>query len=242
MNKIYIQRDGLQIVSVELQITDLLNYHSLDLMAVLLILLSTLFDWLIGTGQPLLHRALWLDRLFLALVTDLPGLLLAVFRIAVLLSFLGASLHLKFADFLRLEVTVLFFHREWEDIGELLTIPMHIGLAYFHLNLSRDVVAILLRFPCADNLIPSIPIRLRGLLAPTVELDSVSAGDIIYDLLLHVAIRRLDITALIIILGGGVYLVCGVTDAILTREASVPGMFPQEFRSGWLPQDCKPIH
>merc|ERR1719167_532193 len=221
MNKKYIQRDGLQIVTVELQITDLLNYHSLDLMAVLLILLSTLFDWLISTGQSLLHRALWLDRLFLALVTDLPGLLLAVFRIAILLSFLGASLHLKFADFLRLEMTVLFFHREWEDIGELLTIPMHIGLTYFHLNLSRDVIAIFFGFPCADNLLLSVSIRLRSLLAPTVELDSVGAGDIIYDLLLHVAIRRLDITALIIILGGGVYLVCGVTDAILTREASL---------------------
>merc|ERR1719167_1925906 len=221
MNKIYIQRDGLQIVTVELQITDLLNYHSLGFVAVLLILLRALFNWLIGTGQSLLHRALWLNRLFLALVTDLPGLLLAVFGVAILLSFLGASLHLKFADFLRLEVTVLFLHREWEDIGELLTIPMHVGLTYFHLNLSRDVVAILLRFPCADNLLLSIPIRLRGLLAPTVELDSVSAGDIIYDLLLHVAIRRLNITALIIILGGGVYLVCGVTDAILTREASL---------------------
>merc|ERR1719300_1681480 len=98
---------------------------------------------------------------------------------------------------------------------------MHIGLTYFHLNLSRDVVAILLRFPCADNLLLSISIRLRGLLAPTVELHSVSAGDIVYDLLLHVAIRRLDITALIVILRGGVYLVCGVTDAILAREASL---------------------
>merc|ERR1719167_26139 len=221
MNKIYIQRDGLQIVTVELQITDLLNYHSLDLMAVLLILLSTLFDWLISTGQSLLHGALWLDRLLLALVTDFSGLLLAIFGVAVLLSFLGPSLHLKFADFLRLEMTVLFFHRKWEDIREFLTIPMHVGLTYFHLNLSRDVIAILLGFPCADNLLLSIPIRLRGLLAPTVELDSVGAGDIIYDLLLHVAIRRLDITALIVILRGGVYLVCGVTDAILTREASL---------------------
>merc|ERR1719167_1850904 len=221
MNKKYIQRDGLQIVTVKLQITDLLNNHFLDLMAVLLILLSTLFDWLISTSQSLLHGALWLDRLLLALVTDFSGLLLAIFGVAVLLSFLGASLHLEFADFLRLEMTVLFFHRKWEDIREFLTIPMHIGLTYFDLNLSRDVIAILLGFPCADNLLLSVSIRLRGLLAPTVELDSVGAGDIIYDLLLHVAIRRLDITALIVILRGGVYLVCGVTDAILTREASL---------------------
>jgi len=211
----------LQVGNVKLHITDLFNYHSLDLVAVLLILFSTLFNWLVCTGQSLLHHALWLDRLLLALVTDLSRLLLAVLRVAVLLSFLGTSLHLKFAYFLWLEVAILFFHREGEEVGELLAIPMNISLAYFHLNLSGNVVAVLLWFPCADNLLLSISIILCGLLAPTVELNSVGAGDIIDDLLLHVAVRSLDITALVIVLRGGVYLVRGVTDAILAREASL---------------------
>jgi len=211
----------LQIGSVEFHIADFLNYHFLYLVAVLLILFRTFFNRLICTGQSFLHRALWLDGLLLALVTDLSWLLLAVLRVTVLLGLLGTSLHLKLADFFWLEMTVLFFHGEGEDIRELLAIPMNISLAYFHLDLSRNVVAILLGFPCADNLLLSIPIRLRGLLAPTVELDSVGAGYIIYDFLLHVTVGRLDITALIIILRGGVYLVCGVTDAILAREASL---------------------
>jgi len=214
-------KSKLQIGSVEFHIADLLNYHSLDLVAVLLILFRTLFDGLICAGQSLLHHALWLNGLLLALVTYLPGLLLAVLRVAILLCFLRASLHFKFADFLRLEMAVLFFHREGEDVRELLAIPVNIGLANFHLDLSGNVVAILLWFPCADNFLLSISIRLGGLLAPTVELHCVSAGDIIDNLFLHVAVRRFDIAALVIVLGGGVYLVGSVTDAILACEASL---------------------
>merc|ERR1711942_459389 len=112
-------------------------------------------------------------------------------------------------------MAVLFFYGEGEDIKELLAIPMNVSLAYFHLDLSRNVVAILLGFPCADNLLLSIPIILRGLLAPTVELHCVGAGYIVYNLFLHVTVRRLDIAALIIVLGSGVYFVGSVTDTIL---------------------------
>merc|ERR1711942_628973 len=100
-------------------------------------------------------------------------------------------------------MAVLFFYREGEDIRELLAIPMNVSLAYFHLDLSRNVVAILLGFPCADNFLLSITIILRGLLAPTVELHCVGAGYIVDNFLLHVTVRRLNITALVIVLGGG---------------------------------------
>merc|ERR1719334_3001308 len=211
----------LQIGGVELHIADLLNYHSLDLVAVLFIFFRTLFNWLISTGQSLLHGALRLNRLLLALVTNLSGLFLAVFRVAVLLGFLGASLHLKLAYFLWLEVTVLFFHGEGKNIRKLLAVPVDVSLAYLNLDLSGNVVAILLGFPSADNLLLSITIILRGLLTPTVELHCVGAGYIVNDLLLRVAVRRLNITALVIILGGGIYLVGCVTDPILAREASL---------------------
>merc|ERR1719167_795086 len=171
--------------------------------------------------MPFLHRALWLYRHLFALVTDLSWLLLAVLRVTVLLCLLGTSFHFKLAYLLWLEVTVLFFHREGEGVGKLLTIPVNIGLAYFHLDLSGYVIAILLWFPCADNLFLSISIRLRGLLASTVELDSIGAGYIVNDLLLHVAVWRLDITALVIVLGGGVNLVSSVTDTIFASEASL---------------------
>merc|ERR1719334_240629 len=211
----------LQIGGVELHIADLLNYHSLDLVAVLFIFFRTLFDWLISTRQSLLHGALWLDGLLLALVTNLSGLFLAVFRVAVLLRFLGASLHLKLAYFLWLEVAVLFFHGEGKDIRKLLAVPVDVSLAHLNLDLSGNVVAILLWFPCADNLLLSITIILRGLLAPTVELHCVSASYIVNDLLLHVTVRRLDIAALIIVLGGGVYFVGSVADTIFSCETSL---------------------
>ena len=62
---------------------------------------------------------------------------------------------------------------------------------------------------------------MHGLLAFTVEFNRVCAGDIIDDLLLHVAVGRLHITALVIVFGGGVYLVGSVTDAIFASEASL---------------------
>merc|ERR1719167_1354806 len=171
--------------------------------------------------MPFLHHALRLYRLLFALVADLSWLLLAVLRVTVFLCFLGTSLHFKLAYLLWLEVTVLFFDRKGEDIREFLTIPVYVGLAYFHLDLSGNVIAVLLRFPCADNLFLSISVGLCGLLASTVKLDSVSAGDVVDDLLLHEAVWRLDITALVIIFSGGVYLVGSVTDAIFASEASL---------------------
>merc|ERR1712096_581215 len=95
-------------------------------------------------GEPLLHVTQRLNGLLLTLVADLPGLLLAVPGVAVLLSFLGTSLHLQLADFLGLEVAILLFDWEGEDVGELLTVPVDIGLAHLNLDLSGNVVAILL--------------------------------------------------------------------------------------------------
>ena len=54
---------------------------------------------LVSVDHPLLLVAQWLD---VALVADLSGLLLAVLDVAVLLGFLGTSLHLELVDFLRL--------------------------------------------------------------------------------------------------------------------------------------------
>ena len=63
---------------------------------------------LVSADQSLLGVARWLDAfLLLALVPYLFGLFLAVLDVAVLLIFLGASLHLKFADLLLLEMAVL---------------------------------------------------------------------------------------------------------------------------------------
>ena len=117
---------------------------------------------LVGAYQPLLGVAQWLGAFLLALVADLPGLLLAVLGVAVLLGFLWTILNFKLADFLRLEMTVLLLYREGGDIGELFTIPVNISLASFHLdlnkeqlihediedtNLTGDVVAALSRLP-----------------------------------------------------------------------------------------------
>ena len=128
----------LQVASIKLHVTNFLKHDLLHLMAILLVLLLAGLLWLVGTNQPLLFLAHRLDGLLLALVTNLPGLLLAVLGVAVLLGFLGTSLHFKLADLLRLEMTVLFLYREGEDIGELFTIPVHISLASFHLNLNMN--------------------------------------------------------------------------------------------------------
>ena len=71
-------------------------------------------------NHPLLSVAQWLDVI---LVADHSGLLLAVLDVAVLLSFLGASLHLELTDLLRLEVAILLLDWKGGDIGELLPIP-----------------------------------------------------------------------------------------------------------------------
>merc|ERR1719184_320332 len=105
-----------QVRCVELHITNLLKHYLFHLVAVLLRLVPALLLWHVGALKTLLHVAHRLESLLLTLVTDLPGLLLAVLGVAVLLGLLGASLHLKLADLLRLEVAVLFLNREGEDI------------------------------------------------------------------------------------------------------------------------------
>merc|ERR1719186_500147 len=114
-------------------------------------------------GEPLLHVAQRLDGLLLTLIADLPGLLLTVLGVAVLLGFLGTSLHRQLADLLGLEVTILLLDWEGEDVGELLAVPVDIGLAHLNLNLSRNVVAILLVSSRTDDLFLAIAIVLGRL-------------------------------------------------------------------------------
>merc|ERR1719233_1644861 len=210
----------LQIRCIELHIANLFKHHLLHLMAVLLLLVpALLLTWHVETLKTLLHVAHRLESLLLALVTDLPGLLLAILGVAVLLGLLGASLHLKFADLLGLEVTVLFLHGEGEDIGELLAVPVHISLAHFHLDFSGDVVAIMLGYLLTHDTLGPIAIVLSALVPLTVELETIGTSHVIDDLLLHVTIRSLKVRALVVILGGHVNLVGGVANPVLAREA-----------------------
>merc|ERR1719504_221003 len=196
MLKIYfLHKNFLQVLGVELHVANLLNHHLLHLVAVLLGLLPAALHRRVAADQPLLQVTDRLDGLLLALVTDLPGLLFTVLGVAVLFGLLGASLLLQLADLLGLEVTILLLHREGEDIGELLAISVDISLAHLYLDLSRDVVAILLRGPRADNLLLPIAVVLGGHLPLAVELHSVSAGHIVDNLLLHVAVRCLHVEA-----------------------------------------------
>merc|ERR1712201_35893 len=137
----------LKIPSIKLHVAHFLKNDLLNLVTVLLVLVPAGLLRLVGADQSLLFLTNRLDSLLLALVTDLPGLLLAVLGVAVLLSFLWTSLHFKLADFLRLEMTVLLLNREGEDIGELFTIPVDVSLASFNLNLAGNVVAALCRLP-----------------------------------------------------------------------------------------------
>merc|ERR1711942_612159 len=190
-------------------------------MAILLVLVPAGLYRLIGADQPFLGIAQGLDALLLALVADLPGLFLTVLGVAVLLSLLGASLHLQLADFLRLEVAVLLLNREGEDVGELLAVPVHVSLANLDLDLSWDVVTILSRFPAADHTLWSIAIILGRLVPLAIEFYGVGAGNVIDDLFLHVAIRSLNVSALVIVLSSRVDLVSGVAHPVLASEASL---------------------
>ena len=69
------------------------------------------------------------------------------------------------------------------------------------------------------NLLLSIAVVLSGLDTPAVKLNSVGAGDIIDGFLFHIAVGCFNITALVVILSGGVNLVGGVTDSVLASEA-----------------------
>merc|ERR1719504_335332 len=220
MLKIYfLHKNFLQVLGVKLHVANLLNHDLLHLVAVLLGLLPAALHGLVLADQALLDVTERVDRLLLALVTDLPGLLLAVLGVAVLLGLLRASLLLQLADLLGLEVAVLFLHWEGEDVGELLTISVDICLAHFNLDLSGDVVAILLWCPRTDNLLLAITIILGALLPLAVELHGVGAGHVVDHLLLHEAVRGLHVAALVVILGGGVYLEGGVTHPVLPSEA-----------------------
>merc|ERR1719504_461553 len=210
---------NLQVLGVKLHVANLLDHHLLHLVAVLLGLLPAALHRRVVADQPLLQVTDRLDGLLLALVTDFPGLLLAVLGVAVLLGLLRASLLLQLTDLLGLEVAVLLLHREGEDIGELLTISVDIRLAYLNLDLSGNVVAILLGCPRTDNLLLAITIILGALLPLAVELHSVGAGHVVDHLLLHEAVRSLHVAALIVILSGGVYLVGGITHTVLPSEA-----------------------
>merc|ERR1719425_125476 len=210
---------NLQISRVELHVTDLLELDLLDLVAVLLVLVPACLLWFVGADQSFLLLTNRLDGLLLALVADLPGLLLAVLGVAVLLSLLRASLHFKLADFLGLEMAVLLLYREGEDVGEFLAISVDISLANLYLDLAWDIVTALCRLSCTDNSLGSIAIVLGALVPLAVELNGVCAGDVVDYLFLHVAVGGLDICALVIILGSHVNLVGGVAHSVLPCEA-----------------------
>merc|ERR1712055_1179313 len=188
-------------------------------MAILLVHVIAGLHRLVGADQPLLGVAQGLDCLLLALVTDLPGLLLAVLGIAVFLGLLRASFHLKLAYLLGLKVAVLLLDWEGEDVGELLAVPVHVSLADLHLDLSRDVIAALCWLPIAHNTLRAITIILGTLIPLAVEFYGVSTGYIVYNLLLHVAIGRLHVGTLVVVLCGHIDLVCSVTYPVLASEA-----------------------
>merc|ERR1719481_2532721 len=212
---------NLQIWSVELHIAFFNQLNPFHLVTVLLVLVSALFLGRIHTLQPLLHLAYRPERLLLALVADLPRLLLTVLGIAVLLSFLGTSLHLELADFLWFEMAVLLFDREGEDVGELLAVPVHVSFAHFHLNLSWDVVAVLGRFSRADNALRTIAIILRALVPLTIKFDRIRTSYVVDYLFFHEAVGCLDICTLVIVLGSHVYLVGSVANSVLASKASL---------------------
>merc|ERR1719209_184802 len=218
LKKIFCRFYILQISRIELHIADFLELDLLDLVAVLLVLVPACLHWFVGTDQPFLLFEHGLDGFLLTLVTDLPGLLLAVLGVAVLLRLLWASLHFQLTDFLRLEMAVLLLDREGEDVGEFLAIPVEISLAYLDLDLTGNVVAALCRLPCTDNSLGSITIVLCALIPLAVELHGVSAGHVIDNLLLHVAVGCLHVRTLVVILGGHVDLVGGVAHSVLPRE------------------------
>merc|ERR1719186_1196714 len=210
---------NLQISRIKLHVTDLLELDLLNLVAVLLVLVPACLLWFVATDQSFLFLAHRLDGLLLALVTDLPGLLLAVLGVAVLLGLLWSSLHFKLADFLRLEMTVLLLYREGENVGEFLAIPVDISLANLDLDLTGYVVTALCRLPRTDHSFRSVAIILGPFVPLAVELNRVCAGHIVDDLFLHIAVGGLDISALVVVLGGHVDLVGCIANSVLSSEA-----------------------
>merc|ERR1719312_1508848 len=213
--------EKLQISRIKLHITDLLENNLLHLVTILLVDVSAGLNRLVRADQPLLGVTQRLDAFLLALVTDLSGLLLAILGVAVLLCLLRASLHLEFADLLRLEMAVLFLHWEGEDVGKLLAVPVYISLANLDLDFSRDVVAILGWLPVAHNTFWPVSVVLGALVPLAVEFDRIGAGNIVNNLFLHVAVRSLHVGALVVVLGGHIDLVGGVAHPVLSSEASL---------------------
>merc|ERR1711875_202390 len=212
---------NLQIRSIELHIAFFYQLNPLHLVTVLLVLVSTLLLGRIHALQPLLHFAYRPKRLLLALVADLPWLLLAILGIAVLLSLLRTSLHLELADFLWFEMTILLLDREGEDVRKLLAVPVHISFAYLHLDLSGDVIAVLSQLSGTNDTLWTIAIILSALIPLAIKFDRISTGNIVDNLFLHVAVRCLDIRTLVIVLGSHVYLVGGVANSVLASKASL---------------------
>merc|ERR1711942_656462 len=97
-------------------------------------------------------------------------------------------------------MAVLLFYWAGEDVGELLTVPVYVSLTDLNLDLSWDVIAALSGFPIAHHTLRPIPVILGALIPLAVELHGIGAGDIVDHLLFHVAVRGLNIGALVIIL------------------------------------------
>merc|ERR1711942_550755 len=70
-----------------------------------------------------------------------------------------------------------------------------------------------------DDALRAIAIILGALVPLAVKLHGVCTGHIVDDLLLHVAIRGLDIGALVIVFSGHVDFVRSITDSVLASEA-----------------------
>merc|ERR1711942_124946 len=98
---------------------------------------------LVSADHPLLSIAQWLSAFLLALVADLSGLLLAVLDVAVLLGFLGTSLHLELIDLLWLETVDLLLN--WEDLSGLLLAVLDVAvlLGFLRTSLHLELVDLL---------------------------------------------------------------------------------------------------
>merc|ERR1712212_747746 len=202
-------------------ITNFLESHLLDLVAVLLLYVNAGLLWFIGADQPVQRSTHRLDGPRFALVAYLPRLLLALHGVAVLLGLLWSSLRLHLTDFLGLEVTVLLLYREGMDVRDLLAVFMNISLAHLHLYLSGYVVTLLRWFPGTYHTLRPISIILCPLVPLAVELHRVGAGDIVYNLFLHVAVGGLHIDALVVILRSPVNVIDGVADSVHHCQAAL---------------------
>merc|ERR1719334_1339401 len=176
---------------------------------------------LVSALQAVLSLTHFSQVFLLALIADLPGLFLTVLGVAVLLCLLWSSLHFELANFLWLEVTILLFHGEGKDVREFLAVSVNIGFAHFNLNLARNVVAVLSWLPITDHSLWPIPI-VFGILVPlAIKFYGVGTCNVIDNFLLHKAIERLNIGALVIILGRHVDLIGSIAHPVLASEASL---------------------